>query len=251
MNAVLRLEREWSRSVKKLFGLAIVLLVWYIFSVLYLKSIPFPHDVIINFIDILPNKLMIPLKESLLLLLTGLMLSVVVGVHFGIIMGLFKKATKVSEPIIYSLYPIPKSALVQVLIIIFASMFWMKAALIFIIVVFPVIITVKDAVKSIPDEVFYHAKSLSLNKWQMYKEIIIPAILPNLLTTMRISIGTSIAVLYLSETRGVGSGLGYFIDSQVVINNLNMFTGIFALSLIGYTLFILIDLLEYKLCKWV
>ncbi len=237
--------------MKKILGFIIIFIIWYFISFIYHQQIPYPHDVIINFFNIFPEQLLEPTLESLSLLLTGLILSVLVGIHIGMYMGLSSRVNQIIDPIVYSIYPIPKSALVQVLIVIFASMFWMKTTLIFIIVVFPVIITVKDAVKTIPKEVFYHAKSLSLNKKEMYKEILFPAILPNLLSTLRISIGTSIAVLYLSETRGIGSGLGYYIDSHVVVNNLNMFTGIFELSLIGYLLFIGIDILEKRWCKWI
>lgn len=237
--------------MKRIFGFVIILIIWYGFSFVFPNQIPYAHKVIYNFFKIFNTQLKEPTKESLILLLTGLILSVFVGIHVGLLMGLSKRINYAMDPIIYSIYPIPKSALVQVLILVFASMFWMKTTLIFIIVVFPVIITVKDAVKIIPKEVFYHAKSLSLGKWDMYKEILIPAILPNLLSTIRISIGTSIAVLYLSETRGIGSGLGYYIDSNVVINNLNMFTGIFELSMIGYMLFLGIDILEKKFCRWI
>ncbi len=237
--------------MKRIVGFIIIILIWLFFSLMFQNQIPYPTDVILNFFKIFESELLIPTKQSLTLLLTGLFLSVIVGVHIGFLMGLSKKFNQIVDPIVYSIYPIPKSALVQVLILVFASMFWMKTTLIFIIVVFPVIITVKDAVKTIPKEVFYQAKSLSLNKKEMYFDILIPAILPNLLSTLRISIGTSIAVLYLSETRGIASGLGYFIDNNVVINNLNMFTGIFELSLIGYLLFISIDILEKKLCRWI
>jgi len=237
--------------MKKIIGVFIIFIIWYLFSIAYQNQIPYPHHVIINFFKIFNSQLLTPTKDSLTLLLTGLLFSVSVGVHMGIFMGLSKRVNQIIDPLVYSFYPIPKSALIQVLIVIFASMFWMKTSLIFIIVVFPVIITVKDAVRNIPKEVFFHAKSLSLNKFHMYKEILIPAILPNLLSTIRISIGTSIAVLYLSETRGIGSGLGYFIDNNVVVSNLNMFTGIFELSLIGYLLFVGIDILEHKLCKWI
>ncbi|QVK17940.1 ABC transporter permease subunit [Mycoplasmatota bacterium] len=237
--------------MKKSIGLIIIILIWYLFSIVFPQQIPYPQDVIINFFKIFKTHLLIPTKESVTLLFTGLLLSIIVGVHIGILMGLSKRANQMLDPVVYAIYPIPKSTLVQVLIVIFASMFWMKTTLIFIIVVFPVIITVKDAIKNIPKEVFYHAKSLSLNNKDMYKEILIPAILPNLLSTTRISIGTSIAVLYLSETRGIGSGLGYFIDNSIHTSNLNMFTGIFLLSLIGYVLFVVIDILEHKLCKWI
>lgn len=150
--------------MKHIFGITIVLIIWLVFAFVFQNTIPFPNEVFINFIEIFTKHLFTPTLQSISLLFSGLFFSIIIGVHFGIYMGLSKKGNKLLDPVIYSLYPIPKSALLQVLIIIFTSMFWMKSTLIFIIVVFPVIITVKDAIKAIPLEVFYHAKSLSLNK---------------------------------------------------------------------------------------
>lgn len=250
IKSVLILERCYYK-MKKLYGICVVFILWYLLALIFKEVIPYPHQVIINFYHIYSKNLKYNIYASIKRLLIGLTIAIFLGVHIGIILGLSKKSETLLAPIIYAMYPIPKAALLPVFIILLGIGDLTKISLIIIIVIFPIIINIKDAVKIIPNEVFYIAKSLSLNKVQMYKEIIIPAITPGLLTATRIGIGTSVAVLYLSESITSDYGLGYYISIQISISNLNMFTGIFTLSVLGYLLFILIDILEYKLCKWV
>jgi len=235
--------------MKRLYGIIGCFLIWYLLSSLFHSIIPHPHDVIYQFFNLYPT-IHPHLLASLKRILLGLFIAIVLGVHIGLIIGLSKKSETLLLPIIYGLYPIPKAALLPIMIILFGIGDLTKILLIIFIVIFPIIINIKDAIKAIPDEVFYIAKSLSLNFIQMYTQVIIPAILPSLLTTIRLGIGISVAVLYLSENFATQYGLGYFITLHMS-NSLKMFIGIFGLSLIGYVLFSLVDLLERKLCKWV
>ena len=236
--------------MKRIYGLVGFFTLWYIFSYTTKQIIPVPHQVIINFFRLLPHELNTHIIASLKRLLTGLLISVLLGVHIGILLGLSKKSETIILPIIYMVYPIPKAALLPILIILYGIGDLTKVILIVLIVIFPIIINITDAVKAIPNEIFYVSKTLSLTKRQMYKDIIIPAILPKLFTSLRISVGISVAILYLSENFATFEGLGYYITIHMT-NSLKMFTGIFALSLIGYLLFLAVDLLEKKFCKWV
>ncbi|MDF2698818.1 MAG: transporter permease [Haloplasmataceae bacterium] len=238
--------------MKRLYGIFICFFIWYVFAFLLKDIIPFPHQVIYYFIKYFPQGLDLHFFVSLKRLMIGLILGVIIGVHLGLLLGLHKLSNQLLSPIIYGFYPIPKAALLPILIILFGLGDFNKILLIILIVIFPIIIQVKDTVIGLPNEVFYIAKSLSLNKLQMYKEIIIPALLPNLLTSLRLGIGTSVSVLFLSESFATqNGGLGYYIQLNLSSNYIKMFVGIFALSFIGYLLFILVDILESKLCKWV
>jgi NitT/TauT family transport system permease protein len=236
--------------MKRLYGLVVCILIWYIFAIIIKDIIPYPHQVVLKLIEVYPKELDHHIFASLKRLLIGLVVAIVLGVHIGIVIGLFKKIEHATLPVIYSLYPIPKAALLPIFIIIFGIGDLTKILLIIIIVIFPIIISTCDAIKNIPYEIFYISKTLSLTPTQIYKEVIIPAILPNLFTSLRIGVGTAVAVLYLSETFATVKGLGYYIILHISINNLKMFTAIFVLSVIGYLLFLLIDVLEKQLCRW-
>ena len=90
-----------------------------------------------------------------------------------------------------------------------------------------------------------------MSRAQLYRHIIIPAIMPKIITALRLTVGTGIAVLFFSENFATRYGIGYFImNSWVVVNYVEMFSGILALSIMGLLLFKIIDKLESRFCAW-
>jgi len=90
-----------------------------------------------------------------------------------------------------------------------------------------------------------------MNKYDIYRHLVFPAVLPGILTSLRITIGTSIAVLFFAENFAVEYGIGYYImNSWSMVNYSKMYSGIIAVSILGFFLFKLIDILENKFCSW-
>ena len=149
-------------------------------------------------------------------------------------MGYFKKIDLILSPIIYFSYPIPKIALLPIVMLIFGLGDLTKIVMIFLITFFPVVVNIKDEVKNIPEDVFYTMYSLGATNIQIIKEIVFPGSLKAILTSLRISIGTAISVLFFTENFGTEYGMGYFImDSWMRINYIQMYSGILILSIIG------------------
>ena len=114
-----------------------------------------------------------------------------------------------------------------------------------------VIVSLSDAVKGIPENMYYSIYSLGGSWFQILKEIIIPASLINILTSIRVALGTAISVLFFTETFGTEYGIGYFImDSWTRVNYIDMNSGIIVLSLMGIILFSTIDFLGIIFCRW-
>ena len=123
--------------------------------------------------------------------------------------------------------------------------------MIFLIIVFQVIVAVRDGIKGIPKETYYPLYSLGAGFWDICREILISASLPKFLTSVRVAMATSISVLFFTETFGTEYGMGYFImDAWLRVNYLEMYSGIVVLSLIGLFLFGVIDVIEKKICHW-
>lgn len=237
--------------MKRIYGIIILFLSWYVLShFVGTHILPYPHVVIETFIKNYRKELNVHVIASLKRIMIGLMIAVVLGVHIGILMGLSKISQYLLSPFIESIYPIPKVALLPLFILFFGIEDLTKILLIIIIVIFPIIINTRNAISLIPQEYFYVARTMGLHSLHIYRDIIIPAILPSLLTSVRIGIGTSIAVLFLSETIATSYGLGYYIHLFLAINTLKMYTAIFALGLIGTLLFYLVDVLEKRFCRW-
>lgn len=238
--------------LKTIYANFIVLLMWYILHIALKSSvIPSPFDTIKNFIIIFPNVLAPHLLVSLWRITAAIVISLVLGTIIGVWTGVSKRVDDFISPIVYILYPLPKVAFLPVLMILWGLGDLPKIILIIIIIIFQIVLAARDGVKEIPKELFMSVKSLDLSSINVYRHLILPAILPKIFTALRICIGVSIAVLFFAENFATTYGIGYFImNSWSMVNYLEMFSGIVALGLMGLLLFKIIDFGEGMLCRW-
>ena len=235
------------------YGLLILFVLWEILHFgIQSTVIPEPYMVIKRFISLLPGTLMTHMLASLVRIVGAIAISIIAGVAIGLFTGVNDKADKLISPIIYVLYPVPKIAFLPVFMILFGLGNTSKILIVTAIIIFQIIVTTRDGVREIPKGMFYSARSLGMDKLELYRHLIIPAVMPKIITSLRISIGTSIAVLFFSENYATRYGIGYFImNCWTFINYVDMYAGILGLSLLGYVLFKVVDYAEAKLCKWV
>lgn len=238
---------------KTLYGSIVVLLFWFLMHITVNSSvIPSPYATFKNFTSIFIETLIPHLLVSLVRITAAVAISLVLGAALGLWIGMNNKADELITPVVYILYPLPKIAFLPVLMILFGLGDTPKILLIVIIIIFQIIMAVRDGVKEISKELFYSVISLGHSRFQVYKHLIIPAVLPKTFTALRISIGVSISVLFFGENFSTTYGIGYFImNSWVMVNYLEMFSGIMALGIMGLLIFKLLDLLEHRLCRWV
>lgn len=243
-----------SRKRIKLFlqGFVMVNVLWYIMAVIVdLHVLPTPIDVYLNLGKLYDNRLHIHVLASLYRVMSGVGISLVFGVSIGLLMAYSKTWNRILNPLVYFTYPIPKTALLPVVMLLFGLADASKIILIVLIVVFQVIIAVRDAVLNISPETYDPIRSLGASRLQIFRHITLPAIMPELLTNLRLSIGTALSILFFAEGYGTQLGIGYYIlDAWTRIDYLGMYAGIIAISLFGFILFVLIDILEEALCKW-
>jgi len=234
-------------------GLIIVLLIWQLFNwFLDPRLIPSPYHTIKVFGSLLlSGELFIHTIFSLYRLLLAVVMALIIGLATGIVMGLNKSFEKVMAPLVYILFPVPKAALLPIIFVIFGLGDTSKIILIWLILYFQIVLAVYDAVKNISPDVFLSARTLKLSKKELYKHIVLPAILPEVLSALRTSVGIGIAVLFFAETYATNKGLGYFIMNHwSLLNYEEMYSGILVLGGIGYVIFSGIDYVKYKFVKW-
>ncbi len=231
--------------------IVIIIAWWVLAELINLPIVPSPWAVFHNIIEIFTAKMSIHLVYSLGRIVAGITLAVVLGVPLGYLMGYFQRMDKLLAPLVYFTYPIPKLALLPVVMLLFGLGEISKLIMIVLIVIFQVIITSRDAVKSIPTETFHSLQSLGASKVQKLTEIIVPASLPEVLTATRLALGTAVSILFFTETFGTEYGMGYFImDAWMRVNYLDMYAGIVVLSFMGFVIFSVIDIAETYLCSW-
>ena len=242
-------KHKWQVPI---YSLLVVIVLWEFFAFIIDQPIvPYFHTVFINMIKIFKPQIEIHLLYSLGRITIGIAVSILIGVPLGYLMGYYPKVDKVLSPLVYFTYPVPKLALLPIVMLLFGLGEISKLIMIIMIIVFQIIITARDAVKDIPEETFRSLRALGASRTQKLTEVMIPASLPELLTSTRIALGTAVSILFFTETFGTEYGMGYFImDAWMRVNYLEMYTGIVTLSLMGFILFAIIDFLESKICSW-
>ncbi|WML34682.1 ABC transporter permease subunit [Clostridium sp. OS1-26] len=233
-------------------GFLIFNILWYIFAVIvHMRVLPKPTDIYFKINDLYGEKLYIHVLASLYRVASGLSISLIIGISIGLLMAYSNVWNKILNPLVYFTYPIPKTALLPVVMLLFGLGDTSKIIIIVLILLFQIIVAVRDAVLNIPSETYNPIRSLGASKLQIFTHITVPAILPELLTSLRLSIGTALSILFFTEGYGTQYGIGYYIlDAWTRIDYIGMYAGIIAISLLGFTLFILIDILEETVCKW-
>jgi len=236
------------------YAAAVVVLftIWWITATIVSRPIiPSPLLVGENLADVFVKYIAIHGAYSLWRIATGLILAVAVGLPLGVIMGYFSRADRLLAPLVYLTYPIPKIALLPILMLLCGVGEMAKVLMIFLIIVFQVIIAVRDGIRSIPKETYYPLYSLGASFREIFVEVLWPASLPKFITAVRVALATAISVLFFTETFGTQYGMGYFImDAWLRVNYLEMYSGIVVLSLIGLVLFGIIDCIERYVCHW-
>jgi NitT/TauT family transport system permease protein len=173
------------------------------------------------------------------------------AVPAAILMGRSPTADALLGPAAYLLYPVPKIALLPVALLLLGLGNLTRIFIVALVLFFPILITVRDAVQSLDAGYFLSIRSLGARPRHVLRFLLVPALLRPLFTALRIGIGTALAVLFFAETFFTRYGLGYLIiDSWMRIAYDQMFAGILAMSVLGLALFALLEALERRLCRW-
>jgi ABC-type nitrate/sulfonate/bicarbonate transport system permease component len=124
--------------------------------------------------------------------------------------------------------------------------------IIFLILFFQILVLVRDSAASLRLELIQSVRSLGAGRRALFRFVYLPASLPAILTALRQSVGTAVAVLYIAELYATQKGLGYYIylNGSTLFNYPAMYAGIVAMSLLGLGLYFSVDWLERRLCKW-
>lgn len=235
-----------------LMGALFLLAVWWMVALLIeLPILPTPDKVLLKLGDVFVKAIAIHSAYSLWRIAAGLVLAVLIGYPLGLIMGYWERSDRFLAPLVYLTYPIPKIALLPILMLLVGIGECSKIMMIFLIIVFQVIIAVRDGIRTIPEETYYPLYSLGASFGQVFCHVILPASLPKFITAIRVAMATAVSVLFFTETFGTQYGMGYYImDAWLRVNYLEMYAGIAVLSFWGLLLFGVIDLVEHLCCRW-
>ncbi|OAB75477.1 ABC transporter permease [Paenibacillus crassostreae] len=226
--------------------------VWYIASWLMNHVIlPNPVAVYSALAQLGGREIGLHVVYSLARIFIGVILGLIFGLLIGLLMGRSNFWNKLLDPVVYLTYPVPKIALLPVVMLFFGLGEGSKILMIMLILLFQVIISVRDGVRAIPNNTYDVLMSIGASNMQKFWHVTLPGALSVILSTIRISLGTAISILFFTEIYGTEHGMGYFImDAWLRLDYPEMYAGILLFSIVGFGLFLLVDYLDVKFMKW-
>ncbi len=263
-NSILELTIFWriSEDIPKIlswclmfFSLLIPLGLWFV-ATEYLSIdtifLPSPLDVGKAFISLWSKGFLLEdVWASFARVSIGFILSALVALPLGILMGAFASIRSLFEPIIGVVRYMPAPAFIPLLIIYLGIGEEPKIALIFIGTVFFNILMIMDAVKFVPKDLIETTYTLGGMRWQVLAQVITPYIVPSIIDTFRINIATSWNLVVIAELVAASEGLGKrIILAQKFLKTDEIFVCLIVLGLIGFCLDLFFRLLLRTTCKW-
>jgi NitT/TauT family transport system permease protein len=232
----------------------LILLVWQVAAWLINRPIlPGPCSVLAVFArDMVSGDLLEHFLVSLWRVVAGTLLAILTAAPAGLVLGQSKRLDQLFTPVIYLLYPIPKVVFVPIILLFFGIGDLAKIVIIFLILFFQILVLVRDQAASLRPELIQSVTSLGAGRRALFKYVYLPASLPAILTALRQSVGTAVAVLYIAELFATTKGLGYYIyyEGSTLLDYPAMYAGVLAMSLLGLGMYFSVDRLERWLCPW-
>lgn len=193
------------------------------------------------------------IRASLMRVGIGFALAVVVAVPTGLWMGRVDGAYRTLNPVFQIMRPISPIAWIPLAILWFGVGDVSPVFLIFIAAVFPMIVQTASGVHTIEKRYLHAAQNFGVSRATLFRRVIVPAVLPEIVVGMRIGLGVAWLVVVAAEMIALHSGLGYLIiDSRNAGNRYDLvIAGMIIIGLIGLLLDGLMRLLEgLKSVRW-
>ena len=243
----------WLQVLPPILGIALLVLIWELVSMRSSSGLPGPWETLRQAIQIFsdpfyrkgPNDQGIGwnVLSSLQRVALGFGLAAVVGIPAGFMIGRFNFLSRMFNPLISLLRPVSPLAWLPIGLMVFKGANPAAIWTIFICSIWPMIINTAVGVQRVPSDYMNVARVLNLSEWKIVTKILFPAVLPYMLTGVRLAVGTAWLVIVAAEMLTGGVGIGFWVwDEWNNLNVKNIIIAIFVIGIVGLVL-------EYALIK--
>jgi NitT/TauT family transport system permease protein len=153
--------------------------------------------------------------ETGIALAYSLLIAVIGGLALGMVLGANRLAGEVAEPILVSLYSLPKITLYPVILLIFGLGLPAKVAFGAIHGIVPIVVFTMNAVRTIPPVMRKSARVMHLSPGQLVFTVIMPAALPELVSGLRVGFSLTLLGVLIGEMFASQRGLGYLVMNAI------------------------------------
>jgi len=241
------------RVLPPILGMAVLVAIWGLVSFSSTNNFPSPKETLIQAVQVFsdpfysngPNDQGVGwnILSSLKRVAMGFGLAAVVGIPFGFMIGRFEFLSNMFNPLISLLRPVSPLAWLPIGLLVFKGANPAAIWTIFICSIWPMVINTAVGVQRVPQDYMNVARVLNLSEWKIVTKILFPAVLPYMLTGVRLAVGTAWLVIVAAEMLTGGVGIGFWVwDEWNNLNVKNIIIAIFVIGLVGL-------ILEYALIK--
>jgi NitT/TauT family transport system permease protein len=190
-------------------------------------------------------------SASLQRLALGFLVGGIPALILGIIMGLNRTVCAVFEPLIAATYPIPKSSILPLVLLIFGLGEGSKIFMVAVGVFFPVAINATAGVHEINKIYLDVGRNFGASRWNMFRTIALPGAVPFIMTGIKLGVGMGLVLIAIAEMMGAKSGLGYMIwAAWETFSVEQMYVGLFVIAIIGFVLSLILNEIEKRVVPW-
>ncbi|SFN95369.1 nitrate/nitrite transport system permease protein [Variovorax sp. PDC80] len=243
----LDLRAFWMRVLPPLAGFGLLLLVWEIVAMRSTTGFPSPLAVWQQALTVFsdpfyskgPNDQGVGwnVLSSLQRVALGFGLAALVGIPAGFAIGRFEFLARMFNPLISLLRPVSPLAWLPIGLLVFKGANPAAIWTIFICSIWPMVINTAVGVQRVPSDYMNVAKVLNLSEWKILTKILFPAVLPYMLTGVRLAVGTAWLVIVAAEMLTGGVGIGFWVwDEWNNLNVANIIIAIFVIGIVGLVL---------------
>lgn len=191
------------------------------------------------------------LLTTILRLLAAFAFAAVTGVIVGLASGLWRAAEMLVRPVTDTVYPLPKIALLPLLIIIVGRGEAAYALTAFATAFFQITISTRAAVRNVDPQLLEAGRNFGATGWRFYTRLLFPAVAPPLFNGLRLGMATCLITLVVVEYVGAGEGLGamiYRAGQQFAVDQI--YAGIFITGFLGHLINVTFRFIEPRLLPW-
>jgi NitT/TauT family transport system permease protein len=198
-------------------------------------TLPVFSHIVVSFWEILKDDLPFHVARSIMRGFSALGGAIVCGTVLGILMAWYRPFRILVKPVIQCFYPMPKSALIPLVIIWIGLGDSSKITLIFIGCLLPVVVSAFNAARGVDDVLIWSARSLGATEGEVLRQVVLPASLPEILHGIRVALAMSFILMVSSELIIANDGIGFLIG---FLGEAGDFRGMFAcavtIAMIGF-----------------
>jgi ABC-type nitrate/sulfonate/bicarbonate transport system permease component len=193
------------------------------------------------------------LGVTLLRIFAGFAAAAVTGVTLGVLMGMSRIVARIADPWIAALYPLPKIALIPLLVIWLGTGELNKIVISAITAFFPIVISTYAGIRQTDQGLIKAARDLGANRHQIQLKIVIPAAVPSIFAGLHLGMGVTVILVVAAEMIGSSSqsGMGFLlIQSGQVMETEKVFASLVVLAVVGALIIKLQQWIDRKIAPW-